>query len=470
MARVRPGGPQRWANRVQTATQDYAEGVANPRRSWQASTSAAQDAYKAGVTKAAAEGRFAKGVAKAGDEKWKRKATTVGAERFGPGAAAAVQDYQSGVAPYIQTIESTNLPPRGPKGDPRNIERVRVLADALHKRKQAFGVLPLLILVAGLCGLLVAWQWTNSLEGSAPQTPRSKAEKLIAAKVSPIADQKGLLLVVAAVVVAVGMAGAALEVISASATAAPAGGAAMAAVTGDSLQVRNASLSTPPVVLTHWIKSQTAGFYQWTHASGHDQVRGFRGRHNLATALPLMAPGWPEQMQPQEVIAATIGAGAVAGDIELLHWLLYYPDLPGIQSSLISLEQLDSRMVEYVTVEDTTTATAGAAYSGARAINAASDLLWADTWYAILGAHVAGLCGALTIRGVDLGNLRVAIPGMNARPDLTARWFPFLCEEFGLPLIPIINSSNRGGIFVENVQDENLTAVPFALVMARLSS
>jgi len=182
-----------------------------------------------------------------------------------------------------------------------------------------------------------------------------------------------------------------------------------------------------------------------------------------------MAPGWAEPLEPQEVISATLGAGAVAGDVELLEFMMYYPDLPGTNARLIDLAELDARIVEYVTVEDTTTATGSAAYSGARALNAASDLLVANTDFAIIGAHVGAICGALTVRGVDTGNLRVPIPGIPGRPDLTARWFPFMTEEFGIPLIPVINSANKAGIFIENITDENLVAVPFALVLARLA-
>jgi hypothetical protein len=262
----------------------------------------------------------------------------------------------------------------------------------------------------------------------------------------------------------------AIDTVSFTVTAAAAGGSAMAAVAGDSAAVRNTPFGNRPIILTHWLKTQTAGFYQFTHPSGQDQVRGFRGRHNVATALPMQAPGWGEPVEPQEVITAQLGAGAVAGDVELLEFLMYYPELPGTNARLIDLAELDARMTEYVTVEDTTTATAASTYSGARALNAASDLLAANTDFAIIGAHVGAICGALTVRGIDTGNLRVPIPGMPARSDLTARWFPFLTEEFGIPLIPVINSANKAGIFIENITDENLVAVPFALVLARLAT
>src|SRR5437764_1190134 len=121
MPRVRPNGGQRWANRTQAATEDYKAGVAAPRVPWQQATVAAADVHKQATTQALADGRFAKGVQKAGDAKWQKGAQGKGADRFGPGAAAGVGDYESGVAPYLQVIESTPLPPRGPKGDPKNI-------------------------------------------------------------------------------------------------------------------------------------------------------------------------------------------------------------------------------------------------------------------------------------------------------------------------------------------------------------
>jgi len=94
-------------------------------------------------------GAFQKGVAAAGDNKWSQAAQGKGAERFGPGAQAGVGDYEKGVAKYLSVIENTQLPPRGPKGDPRNFERVKVMATALRKAKTGFATVGLLALLAG---------------------------------------------------------------------------------------------------------------------------------------------------------------------------------------------------------------------------------------------------------------------------------------------------------------------------------
>ncbi len=81
-----------------------------------------------------AEGRRASGLEGSG-KKWQDHASDLGPSRFTTGTAGAADEYQAGFAPYREVIADLDLPPRGPTGDPRNIERVRVIADALRKKK-----------------------------------------------------------------------------------------------------------------------------------------------------------------------------------------------------------------------------------------------------------------------------------------------------------------------------------------------
>lgn len=469
MPKVRGNGAARWAQRTAAATEDYKAGVANPRQSWQTATTAATEVHKQATMAALQAGSFAKGVAKAGDAKWSNAAQGKGAERFGPGAAAGVQDYQTGVQPYLDVIANTTLPPRGPKGDPRNINRVAVLAAALRKKKTGFGLVPLLILAMVLSVLSLAlvsawghWGTARASGGDNAGMPLNKAEKLTGPK-------QASLLALAGALVAAGCMGAALDTVTAFATAPGAGGAAAAASPGDTLAIRNETDGSAPILLTAWMKSQVSGFVQLTHPSGSDQVRDIRLRHVAAAPLPLFCPGIGEPVQPQELLALTMSGSAVAGQTEILTMMMYYPDLPGVNTRLLDIAGLEGRFQKLVTVEDSTTATVAANYGGARALNAASDLLLANTDYAVLGAHIGVLCSSLTLRGVDTGNLRVAIPGMLGRPDVTAQWFVYMSEQFGLPLIPVINTGNKGGILIENVQDQALAAVPFSLLLAQLS-
>jgi len=135
MPKVRGNGADKWVNRASVATEDYRQGVNNPRRDWAQATEGASDSYKQGVQKAISEDRFSKGVSKAGTQAWKRGSMDKGASRYAPGVAASKDKYRNNVQPFLDTIEQTDIGERYPRGDPRNIERVARLAKALHDKK-----------------------------------------------------------------------------------------------------------------------------------------------------------------------------------------------------------------------------------------------------------------------------------------------------------------------------------------------
>lgn len=130
---------KKWARVTPGRTEDYRLGIENPRRDWEEETAGASDRYKLGVDQAHAKGMFGKGVAKAGTKKWKENALKKGPSRYAEGVMLAEDDYMKGFAPYREVIAGVDLPPRFPKGDPRNINRVAVIAKALAD-KRASGV------------------------------------------------------------------------------------------------------------------------------------------------------------------------------------------------------------------------------------------------------------------------------------------------------------------------------------------
>ena len=247
-------------------------------------------------------------------------------------------------------------------------------------------------------------------------------------------------------------------------------GTAMAAVTGDSLFLRNARAGTDILCLAMWTNGQvTNGRTRMLVPSGHDFVVNWTYR-NIAGQPDNKVPyGFPLHFKPQDPLSLTQVGSAVAGDVETVHMLNWYEDLPGVEGNFINPAELRRRGINMLTVEDTTTATGASAYSGSRAINAAADQFKADTEYAIVGAHIGANCGSLCVQGVDFGNLRVGIPGLSGDANWTKDWFLMLSEMHGVPGIPVINSANRGGVFITNVTNENLTAVPFSLVLVQLA-
>ena len=125
----------KWARVTPGRTDDYKIGISNPRRSWAAEATASKDNYKAGVDKAHQNNSFVKGIAAAGDSKWKTKALAKGPGRFAEGVTDAQSDYEKGVAPFLSAIASTDLGPRFPRGDLRNLDRVKKVTEAVRKVK-----------------------------------------------------------------------------------------------------------------------------------------------------------------------------------------------------------------------------------------------------------------------------------------------------------------------------------------------
>lgn len=126
---------EKWGRVTPMRTEDYKIGVQNPKRDWAEETEAGKLNWKMGIDQAAAKDLFAKGVRAAGTGKWRDNALTKGPGRFAEGVMLAAPDYEKGFAPYHQAIERADLGPRFPRRDPRNLNRVKVIVDALIEEK-----------------------------------------------------------------------------------------------------------------------------------------------------------------------------------------------------------------------------------------------------------------------------------------------------------------------------------------------
>ncbi|MBA7524716.1 hypothetical protein ES705_16858 [subsurface metagenome] len=125
----------KWMRVTPGRTEDYKLGIQNPKRDWETETLEAKENWKAGIDAAHAKGLFEKGVSKAGSKKWQEKAFKKGPGRFAEGVYIAGPDYERGFAPYREAIARTDLGPRFPKRDPRNLDRVRRIVEALIEEK-----------------------------------------------------------------------------------------------------------------------------------------------------------------------------------------------------------------------------------------------------------------------------------------------------------------------------------------------
>ncbi len=202
-------------------------------------------------------------------------------------------------------------------------------------------------------------------------------------------------------------------------------------------------------------RNQTAGWQQIVAPSFNDTTRGIRvGSPATITSSVFPRGGW-QPLTSQETLTATIAATAVAGDIELGHLTLYYEDLPGQSGRYIDESELITKSVRAVTVSATLASGTTGGWSGAELLTAESDLLRANTDYAVIGISSTLSVGAIGLRAPDWSNARIAVPADSTRPDKYSDYFITLSRESGFPCVPVFNSANRNNVQIDCSADEN---------------
>jgi len=265
--------------------------------------------------------------------------------------------------------------------------------------------------------------------------------------------------------------GPALDTVTATGTAI---GAALAALTinaGDSFTIKNASLSSDVWLLNFWVDAQLAGIVRIRSPKFHDNTDAIRSRTRVNCLEPLLPWGFPQRLTPQDTEIVELQGSVTAGDIESVVQVIYYADLPVQAGRFLTYDAARQRMANFFGNRLAITVGSTAAYTGARAINADQDLLKANTDYAVFGLTSDLRVSAICLRGPDTGNLRVSVPGaadVLGAMKYGADWFRWLSIGYNIPLIPIINSANKGATQIDVVGDENAGTSNVTLWLAEL--
>jgi hypothetical protein len=228
---------------------------------------------------------------------------------------------------------------------------------------------------------------------------------------------------------------------------------ALAAGTGDSLTFFNVPQDTGAYMAEIWaVDNASPCELSLTASRFHDQTFGIRvavpsGALLAPTTRPsLLSPaGFDQPIFPSDVLA--VSANGTAADNVNVTVQLYYPNLPGIDARLATSAYVRSSMKNLVGVRVSPTSGAGN-WGATVALNSVTNLLHANTDYAVLGFTSQTPIAALAIQGIDTGNLRVGGPVL-AAPEHDAYLFSDLSDKYGVPLIPVINSNNAGAINVQ---------------------
>jgi len=122
----------KWIRRARVARPDYEAGIRAPKRDWLEAAVGAKEVYRAGITAPEVPNLFVRGVKRAGVERWRDLALKKGADRFVPGVELSEPYYRGQITDILAVIEKIVLPKRAPRGDIRNLERVKGIFQGLR--------------------------------------------------------------------------------------------------------------------------------------------------------------------------------------------------------------------------------------------------------------------------------------------------------------------------------------------------
>ena len=165
----------------------------------------------------------------------------------------------------------------------------------------------------------------------------------------------------------------------------------------------------------------------------------------------------------------TVTANGTAADIICALFNVRYENLGGVEARMATWDGISGNIANTVGILTNPITAANGAWGAGVALNSIDDRLHADTDYAVLGWTNSVPCTAVAIQGVDVGNLFVGGPG-GPQSSETAMFFAERSKRYGVPYIPVINSNNKQGTYLQVADVVGSNTIQLTLVMAQLKS
>lgn len=206
----------------------------------------------------------------------------------------------------------------------------------------------------------------------------------------------------------------------------------------------------------------------------HDTTRGILlAWTNARTAteqvfLPeRLQPGWLKQkLYSTDVL--TVTANGTAADIVCALFNVRYTNLGGVNARMARWSQITNAYDNTVGILTNPITAANGVWGAGVALTSIDNRLHADTDYAVLGWTNSVPCTAVSLQGVDVGNLFVGGPGGPSAGD-TADFFIQQSVLYGdAPYIPVINSNNAPSVFLQVADVVGSNTIQLTLVLAQL--
>jgi hypothetical protein len=199
----------------------------------------------------------------------------------------------------------------------------------------------------------------------------------------------------------------------------------------------------------------------------HDNNLGihFTAPQNFNRLLPY------EAMQPmysQDNLDILFTDTLAAGEWDSVWLEIFYEDLQSNNGNYVGFDAIKGKIKNIVTVEITDTPAGAVGYQTPHNLAFISDLLKANTNYALLGYKTMGSQTLAGFKGPCTGNYRIALPFLTYTPEEERDYFIKQALDTGFPCIPVLNRADVYGTFVDFLEPVGGSSNSIALIFGEL--
>ena len=238
------------------------------------------------------------------------------------------------------------------------------------------------------------------------------------------------------------------------------------AFTGAVPNIRNFAQTDTCKLIGFSRKGATAGTARIYSSLMHDDVNAIRVRCVAADPTDHIPHWCPNQMFSQDT--PTISGDGTNTEVEAYTMSLFYSNLPGAAARLHMLADVQP-LITQLLVQQVTISYVAPPNPATALLTSLYNNTKANRDYAVLGFQTDVAAAGIAINGADTGNLNAGF-GVPADIFKTRDIFVRKSQEYGLPLIPVINAANFPSTNLVVYNDVAAASANVGVVLGLLSS
>jgi len=235
-----------------------------------------------------------------------------------------------------------------------------------------------------------------------------------------------------------------------------------------SLTVRSADSGSQVRLLGAWRKGTVAAPFRIRSPRLHDDVQGIRVETVASGPYNVFDHGIQQSLVSNDKL--TIESYDTDATNANVLALIGYDSIAGSNGNYATWSQIQSRIMALIGVSiDISAGGTLSEYSAGDSFDVSTNLMKAQSEYAILGYDVENTVAGIAVAGPCTGNLKNGGPGVNNLFH-TRDWFVKMSVDTGLPFIPVMRQADIANTFAYQVDNAAGATNTVTFLCAQLSS